>query len=223
MLRRLRRLVILGASGVMGVAPSTAVGQAAGPAAPASDGTWTTAPFVGVARHSPVGSKWGTVPDRDHLFIGLHVATGVVRAGIVRLAYAPNLVPLAVVRNNSRSGAGGEVSSDTDRKSVVGFGVAPVGLQASVPLSGRVELYGNGAAGVIWFTDAIPVREARRFNGTLEWGGGLTIHVRPRRSVQVGYKFHHISNLYTARANPGVDANVFYVSLRYARGKRAPS
>jgi len=119
--------------------------------------------------------------------------------------------------NNSRDTAGEEAGvTETNRGSVAGFGVSPVGLQASVPLSGHVELYGAGAAGVIWFTDAIPVREARRSNGTLEWGGGLSVHVRPQRSVQVGYKFHHISNLYTAQANPGVDANVFYVSLRYA-------
>ena len=36
------------------------------------------------------------------------------------------------------------------------------------------------------------------------------------RSIQVGYKLHHISNLYTAPPDPGVDANVFYVSLQYA-------
>lgn len=216
-MKRLHRLAIVAASGAFFLVPSAAVGQAAGRTASATYGTWTIAPFIGIARHSPVGSKWGTTPDRDHVFVGLHFATAVLRVGSVRVAYAPNLVPLAVVMNNSRSSAG-EASdvTETRRGSVAGFGVSPVGLQASVPLSAHLELYGGGAAGVIWFTDAIPVREARRFNGTLEWGGGLSIHARPQRSVQVGYKFHHISNLYTAKANPGVDANVFYVSFRYA-------
>lgn len=210
-------LVILAANGVFFLVPSAAVGQEAGRTTSAAYGTWTIAPFIGLARHSPVGSKWGTTPDRDHVFVGLHFATAVLRVGSVRLAYAPNLVPLAVLVNNSPDSAG-EASdvAETNSGSVAGFGVSPVGLQASVPLSRRVELYAAGAAGVIWFTEAIPVREARRVNGTLEWGGGLSIHARPQRSVQVGYKFHHISNLYTAKANPGVDANIFYVSFRYA-------
>jgi hypothetical protein len=117
-----------------------------------------------------------------------------------------------MVTNNARQSAGIE----TTRGPVLGFGVAPLGLQASVPFSERIELYGAGAVGVICFTDAIPVPDARRVNGTLEWGGGLTVHARPERSVQVGYKFHHISNLYTAKANPGLDGNVFYVSFRWA-------
>ena len=214
---RVLRLVACAASGVLLAVPRSAIGQTAGSTTSAAYGTWTIAPFVGIARHSPVGSKWGVTPDRDHLFLGVHFATPVLRVGRVRLAYAPNLVPLVIVTNNPRYGAD-DVSGvvETGRAPVVGFGGSPVGLQASVPLSRRVAVHGAGAAGVLWFTDAIPIREARRFNLTLEWGGGLTVHSSSRRSVQVGYKFHHLSNLYTAQENPGIDANVFYVSVQYA-------
>lgn len=217
MFRRSHRLVACGAVGAMLVVPSGVVGQAAERPADAMYGTWMISPYVGIARNSPVGSKWGITPDRDHLFIGLHFATAVLRVGGLRLAYAPNLVPLVVLTNSTRDSAGDETSGvGTDRGPVAGFGGSPVGLQVSMPVSRYVELYGAGAAGVLWFTEPIPVRDARRFNVTLEWGGGLTIHARPQRSVQVGYKFHHLSNMYTALANPGVDANVFYASFRYA-------
>ncbi|HEX5829765.1 MAG TPA: acyloxyacyl hydrolase [Gemmatimonadaceae bacterium] len=102
-------------------------------------------------------------PDRDHLFVGVHLATPVLRLGEVTLSYAPNVVPLVVLTNNPRS-----------ESRPRGDGLPP-----------QVTEVGRGPA--------------------------IGAH-----AVQIGYKFHHLSNLYTAPANPGVDAHVFHAGFQWS-------
>jgi hypothetical protein len=222
------RIVAAGVAGLALLAGRVVAGQDRGTAEPAY-GTWTIAPFLGYAQHSPVGRSWGVTPDRDHLFLGVHLTAPVLRLGPATLAYAPNLVPVVVLTNNpryqtvTRPGGGGTAWVPSDRGPVVGAGLSPAGLQVSLRAARRLEFYGAGAVGALWFADAVPVREARRFNYTFEWGGGVTYHLGARRAVQVGYKFHHLSNLYTAPANPGVDANLVYAGLQWTTSRRGGS
>ena len=184
-------------------------------------GTWTITPFVGAARHSPVGSRWGVTPDRSHLFLGVHFAAPVLRLGPATLSYAPNVVPLLVLTNNPRygtvpGGADGEPQVvEVGRGAVLGTGFSPLGLQLGIRVHRRIEVYGASALGGLWFAREVPVADARQFNYSLEWGGGVHVRTAARQAVQLGYKFHHLSNLYTARVNSGVDANLFYVGLQW--------
>ncbi len=36
-----------------------------------------------------------------------------------------------------------------------------------------------------------------------------------RTSLRLGYKFHHLSNNYTAEKNPGLDGHVFMVGVSF--------
>lgn len=187
-------------------------------------GTWAIAPFVGVARHSPAGYNWGITPDRSHLMIGVHFATPVLRAGPVMFMYAPNVVPLVVVTNNPRYetvvSAGIPRRVETGRGVVYGAGLVPFGLQAEAKPGRDVDVYGMAGLGGVLFSDYMPQDGARRLNFSIEFGGGLIIGTRNHRAMQVGYKFYHLSNMYTARENPGVDAHVLYFGLRWQ--KRLP-
>ena len=189
-----------------------------------SPAAWSIAPFVGYARNSPAGTSWGITPDRDHLFVGVHLTTPVLRVGPVTLSYAPNLVPLVVLSNNPRYRVAPNPEPrapsviEAGRGPALGAGLSPLGLQLDVRAARPITLYGTGAVGGLWFSENVPVRTGRRFNFTLEWGGGVDVRIDARRAVQLGYKFHHLSNLYTAPANPGVDANMFYAGLRWSVG-----
>lgn len=182
-------------------------------------GAWAMAPFVGAARHSPAGDHWGTTPDRNHLFMGVHFATPVLRVGPLALQYAPNVVPLVVVSNNPRyttvvtSGIPRKVESG--RKPVFGAGLVPFGLQLEARAGRTASLYSMAALGGVWFSDYMPQDGARRFNFSIEFGGGLYLRANHAHAIQLGYKFHHLSNMYTARQNPGVDAHVVYAGLRW--------
>src|SRR6266446_8498284 len=63
---------------------------------------WEVGPYVGVARHSLVGTHLGMTPDLNHLFIGLHVTAPFVRSRRWTLSYAPEVVPLLLISNNPK-------------------------------------------------------------------------------------------------------------------------
>lgn len=184
---------------------------------------WEWTPYVGVAQHSPVGTHWGVTPDRNHLVLGIHATATVARLQRLELAYAPEVVPLMRVSNTPEyQRARPDVIEITGRGPAYGAGLSPLGLEARVRLTDRVTFFGAGAAGWLWFTRAVPEPEARAFNYTFEFGGGTRILVGEALRLRVGYKFHHLSNLYTAAVNPGVDGNMVYVGLGWYRPARAP-
>src|SRR5437773_5765595 len=63
---------------------------------------WEAGPYVGVARHSLVGTHWGVTPDRNHLFIGVHITVNMVRSRRWTFGYAPEVVPLLLISNNPK-------------------------------------------------------------------------------------------------------------------------
>ncbi len=193
---------------------------------------WEVTPFVGYARRSPV-RFWGHTPDRNHMMLGVQFARPVGRAGPFTVAYAPNVVPVFVLTNNPRDRTATRAPDGPDGRArlvgcesvrcgpVYGVGAAPAGLRLEArPLPG-LGIYGAAAAGLVWFSRNVPVAEARRLNATAEWGGGLVIKAVGGAAVQLGYKYHHTSNGYTAPRNPGVDGHVLYAGVRWREAAAA--
>ena len=187
---------------------------------------WIVAPYVGVGNNSPVSTQWGVTPDRDHLLLGVHLSTGVARVGPVSLRYAPSLMPLIIISNNpewrseTRIIDGLTVSGlwETGHSPVYGMGLSPFGLEIELSASQSVKLYGSGAVGALWFSRNMPSPESRRFNYAFDFGGGLRARGGRALGLQIGYKFLHISNAYTARANPGVDGHIVYGGVFWTVG-----
>jgi hypothetical protein len=184
---------------------------------------WAVGPYVGVARHSLVGTHLGVTPDRNHLFIGLHATAPFVRSRRWTFSYAPEVVPLLLISNNPKyrdfpTPDGGRFKIEEGKGPVAGFGISPIGLEAQIRIASRWRAYTAGAAGVVWFTREVPAANSRAFNYTFEVGGGLIWQYRSRDSLRVGYKFHHLSNLYTAPNNPGIDGAVFLLGFDRAIG-----
>jgi hypothetical protein len=183
---------------------------------------WAVGPYVGVARHSLVGTHLGVTPDRNHLFLGLHATVRFVRSRRWILSYAPEVVPLLLISNNPKyrdiQVGGRPITFEDGRAPVAGFAISPIGLESQIRLTSRWRGYAAGAAGGVWFTRAVPTAQSRAFNYTFEVGGGLLWKYRSRESLRVGYKFHHLSNLYSAPDNPGIDGAVFVVGIDRAIG-----
>jgi hypothetical protein len=184
-----------------------------------AQGTWSVSPFVGAGRKSPAGYHWGSTPDRNHLFLGVHFATPVFRLGKFSLMYAPNATPFVMVSNNPRyktvTTGGIPRRVESSRGPVFGAGLAPFGLQGELRASRSVDVYSMAALGGALFTDYMPQAGARRFNFSIEFGGGVYLRTDHQHALQLGYKFHHFSNMYTARENPGLDGHVFYLGMRW--------
>jgi hypothetical protein len=108
------------------------------------------------------------------------------------------------------------------RQRVFGAGVLPVGVQFAAPIGGWVRAFAAGHAGGLLFAENVPVTNARRLNFAFDFGGGFELGTRRRGAVTLGYKLHHISNAWTAPANPGIDNHVFYAGFVHRLGGGRP-
>jgi lipid A 3-O-deacylase PagL len=217
----LRLVIIVGCFAAS--ATTTPVAQSTGDSDDSLPPRWTVGPYLGVARHSLVGTHWGVTPDRNHLLLGLHTTVNVIRSHRLSFGYAPEVVPLLLVSNNPKYRylpvvGGGHVTIESGRGPVAGFSISPIGFEGQLRLTSRWRAYSAGAAGVVWFTREVPGAYGRSFNYTFEVGGGVVWRYRSSESLRVGYKFHHLSNLYTARDNSGIDGAVFLLGFERAMG-----
>jgi len=60
--------------------------------------------------------------------------------------------------------------------------------------------------------DRIP-EKGSQFNFDLQAGAGLSYFVLPTTSINVTYRFQHISNAGTAQPNKGIDAGVVLIGI----------
>lgn len=173
-----------------------------------TNGGWEIEPYIGVAQRSPAGTAWGIIADRRHLFVGIDLRAPVLRIGRVSAWYAPSLTPLLVLSHDRPAG-----SLEPQRPTAFGIGAAPFGVGVGITLTPRISLFSASRVGAIRFDRAVPVPNASATNVTLEWGTELVWHTRSGRALKLGYRFHHLSNVYTAVENPGIDAHVLTVGL----------
>ncbi len=96
-------------------------------------------------------------------------------------------------------------------------GFSPVGLQYSFRSGHSIRPFVSSTAGYIFSTRPIPTSQSGSFNFTFDFGAGVEFFRRNARSIQVEYRFHHISNHYTADINPGIDNGVFKLSYAFGR------
>lgn len=220
----IRARLLGGAALLFGLAAESAAAQAIR-ANEDSPPRWEVGAYVGVARNSPAGTHLGAIPDRDHLFIGVHPTAALVRRRAWTLRYAPEVVPLLLISNNPKYRTLGTFNGrkfviEEGTGPVAGFAVSPIGLETDVTFATSWRAYAASAVGGVWFTRDVPVRYSRAFNFTFEVGGGLQWRSGRRNWLRVGYKFHHLSNLFTAPQNPGIDGKVFLVGFAREVGRR---
>lgn len=186
---------------------------------PREFGSWQVGPWVGGARRSPVGAL-AVTPDRTHLFVGVQALTPILRVGPVRVAYAVQLLPLVTIDGDRAPilyrGPRTPDGRIPGPRRAWAVGLSPFGVELATPQARRVSAFGATAAGGLIFTRPYPVPEAYRINFTLEYGGGVRLRTRGDEWVQLGYKYHHLSNAYLRDVNPGLDAHVWYAGYQWS-------
>lgn len=186
-------------------------------------GAWAGASF-----YAPGGTRLGGISDRDLYLAGARAEWVLESNRSFALAATMDAIPLAVVTRNPTytdsvigyaMGRKGRVSilQQTGRAPVYGLGASPLGLEVLGPSLRAVRPYFSAAAGFLWFTRNTPAPETRRLNGTFELGLGFRVAQGEHHAWLLGYKFHHLSNAWTAPYNPGLDGNVFYLGLMRRR------
>jgi hypothetical protein len=183
-------------------------------------GTWQVGPWFGAARQSPVTPLLGSTPGRNHVFAGIQAVTPVRRLGSLRVAYVVQILPVVAISGRTPPlyypGQLGPDGLLPGPSRAYAFGVSPFGIELASPQESRLSVFGAAAAGALFFSRPFPVPEAERVNFTLEFGGGVRMRTRVGQWVQLGYKFHHLSNAYLGQMNPGLDAHVFYAGYQWS-------
>jgi opacity protein-like surface antigen len=117
-------------------------------------------------------------------------------------------VPLALV-GDPRTGTGHRAYS-------YGAGGSPVGAQVNFVHFRRVEPFLTSGGGFLYFNHRM--FGATQFNFTAQLGGGVQLFTSSRRTaIDLGYKYHHISNANLGNQNPGMDSHMLFIGVSLFR------
>jgi Lipid A 3-O-deacylase (PagL) len=153
----------------------------------------------------------GKTPDAKFGNLGLRYGRVLLASKSVAFEWTIDAVPVAVLSNKRfvllPDPSGGFFFALT-RKSVYGWGAAPIGLKFNFRRNHRVEPFVHTTGGFLYFNEAVPESGAARFNFTFDFAGGVQIVNSHRRAFFIGYKYQHISNGDRTPINPGVDVQM---------------
>jgi len=128
---------------------------------------------------------------------------------LVAVRYVAELVPWTVV---------GDPHTPNGRFAYAhGAGGSPIGAQVNFLHYRHVQPFVTSGGGFLYF-DRRMFGTAQQFNFTAQFGGGLQLLSPGRRTaLDVGYKYHHISNANLDRTNPGMASHMFFVGVSFYR------
>ncbi|MCA1577723.1 MAG: acyloxyacyl hydrolase [Acidobacteria bacterium] len=129
------------------------------------------------------------------------------------LQYTLDAVPLAVATGTivSRTTVGGVTT--LNRETAYGGGVTPLGLQLDFANGSKVHPFVHVNGGLLWFNKSVPIEDAGKLALVGEAGGGVRVFTFERRAVNVGVRFHHISNGDRTGSNRGLNQFVIYAGF----------
>jgi opacity protein-like surface antigen len=103
------------------------------------------------------------------------------------------------------------------RRWTLGEAISPVGFQWNFWTHRRLQPFFVGHGGYMFSSQTIPVNFAGNFNFTFDLGAGVEFFRTGTQSIRAEYRYHHISNDWTATANPGIDSGLLEVSYTFGR------
>jgi lipid A 3-O-deacylase len=106
-----------------------------------------------------------------------------------------------------------------DPQGTYGFGLTPLvwrwNFEPRQKLASFVEVAGGG----LWTGEDIPERTTTA-NFTAHGSYGIRYFISPSRTINVAYRFHHISNGNRLERNPGVNAHIVMVGMSVIQPRR---
>lgn len=143
-----------------------------------------------------------------------------------KLRYNIDFAPVAImnyVRERQFQTTPTTVTTVRDRKTVYGLGFSPAGFQLNFRNDKKYQPFIAGGVGYFFYTKPIPdnrspLRPDRRgsqLQFTADFGAGVEIPLKDKKSFFVGYKYHHQSNFYTVPGNVGFNTNLVYAGMYF--------
>jgi hypothetical protein len=129
------------------------------------------------------------------------------------LQYTLDAIPLALATGTivSRTTVGGVTTFE--RETAYGGGVTPLGLQLDFANGSKVHPFVHVNGGLLWFNKSVPIEDAGKLALVGEAGGGVRVFTSEKRAVNIGVRFHHISNGDRTGSNRGLNQFVIYAGF----------
>jgi len=152
--------------------------------------------------------------DRKFFIAGLRYGRTLAANNSLALQYTIDFVPIAVATGTIVSRTTSVSGVDTfQRETAYGAGITPIGLQVDFANGSRVHPFAHVNGGFLYFNKSMPIEDSGQFQFVGEFGGGVRIFTSERRAVNIGLKFHHISNGDRSGSNRGLNNFVIYAGF----------
>ena len=152
--------------------------------------------------------------DRKFFIAALHYGRTLAANNSVALQYQLDVIPVAVATGTIVSRTTSPTGVNTFRRETAyGAGFTPLGLQLDFANGSKVHPFVHVNGGLLYFNKDVPIEDSGRFAFVGEAGGGVRIFTSERRAVNIGVRFHHISNGDTSGSNRGLNQFVIYAGF----------
>jgi opacity protein-like surface antigen len=152
------------------------------------------------------GHAFGSTTDSRMYQVEARYGRLVYTNNFLALRYVAEIVPLSVV---------GDPQANGQRVYAYGAGGSPVGIQINFLQNRRVQPFVNTGGGFLYFNRQM--FGATQLNFTAQLGAGVQVFTSKHRSIDLGYKYHHISNANLGNINPGMDSHVLFIGVSFLR------
>ena len=160
------------------------------------------------------GLREDEAEDRKFFIAAFRYGRTLAANNSLALQYTIDAVPVAVAtgvivsRTTSLSGV-----ETFQRETAYGAGVTPIGLQLDFANGSKIHPFAHVNGGFLYFNKEVPIEDSGHFAFVGEAGGGVRIFTSERRAVNIGVRFHHISNGDTSGSNRGLNQFVIYAGF----------
>jgi len=100
-----------------------------------------------------------------------------------------------------------------------GFGLTPILWRWNFESQRKFAAYAELAGGGLWTGEDLP-KETTSANFTAHASYGMRFFLSPQRTINVAYRFHHISNGNRRERNPGINAHAVMVGVSLIQPRR---
>jgi hypothetical protein len=156
--------------------------------------------------------------DRKFFIAALRYGRTLAANDSLALQYTFDAVPVAVATGTIVSRTISPTGVTTfQRETAYGAGITPLGLQLDFANGSKVHPFVHVNGGFLYFNKPVPIEDSGQFAFVGEAGGGVRIFTSERRAVNIGVRFHHISNGDRAGSNRGLNQFVIYAGFSIFR------
>ena len=160
------------------------------------------------------GLRENEAEDRKFFIAALRYGRTLAANDKVALQYTLDSIPLALATGTIVTRITGPTGTETFvRETAYGAGFTPLGLQLDFANGAKVHPYVHVNGGFLYFNKSVPIEDSGQFAWVGETGGGVRIFTSERRAINLGVRFHHLSNGDRQGSNRGLNQFVIYAGF----------